>query len=404
MKSILGALLNRAPVPIGGRDTVFAPVEGNVARSMELHLTAMEAQSTLFAIIDRLATSVAATEWSLWRGERNLAKHEGGTQVFRHPALLVWNKPNPFFTRTELVETVQQYFELVGEKWLLPVRSELLNGGGPPVELWAVRPDRMHIIPSQRDFIAGYEYGTGRDKIPLRLDQVIYNKRPNPLDAYRGLGPIGSLLLDIEGETAATEWNTRFFRQGAEPGGVIEIPEGLSEQEFEALNERWNQQHKGVRNAHRVAIIEKGVWKDRRFTFRDMQFEQLRRFSRETFRQAYGFPKPLLGDVEDVNRANAEAAEIVFARWLQVPRLNRWRTLLNDDFLPMFGSMGSGFVFDYENPIPQLAAVEETVPAGPAEPSEVAVEVKAIMRELKSLKALIEDTDADGSGSTLSAT
>jgi hypothetical protein len=88
----------------------------------------------------------------------------------------------------------------------------------------------------------------------------------------------------------------------------------------------------------------------------------------------------------------------VFARWLQVPRLNRWRTLLNDDFLPMFGSMGRGFVFDYENPIPQLEAVDAAAVDSPAEPSEVAVEVKAIMRELKSLKALIEDTDSAAVG------
>ena len=390
MKSIVGSLLDRAPVPFV-RDSVFVTVEGNSGRSMELHLSAMEAQSTLFAIVDRLATSVAMTEWSLWRGNRNLATHSGGTQVFRHPALVVWNKPNPFFTRTELVETVQQYFELVGEKWLLPVRSELLNGEGPPVELWAPRPDRMTIIPSQRDYIAGYEHGTGRDKVPLRVDQVIYAKRPNPLDAYRGLGPIGSLLIDIEGETAASEWNTRFFRQGAEPGGIIEVPDKLSDPDFELLNERWKQQHQGVRNAHRVAIIEMGKWVDRKFSMRDMQFEQLRRFNRETFRQAYGFPKPLLGDVEDVNRANAEAAEIVFARWLQVPRLNRWRTLLNDDFLPAFGSMGRGFVFDYENPIPQLAAVDET-PAGEA--LEVQNQIGVILRELKSLGAKMEDTDS----------
>ncbi len=392
MKSIVGQLLDRAPVPFVRRDTVFLPVEGNAGRTMELHLSAMEAQSTLFAIVDRLATSVAATEWSLWRGDRNLATHEGGTRVTRHPALVVWEKPNPFLTRPEFVETLQQHFELVGEKWMIMVRSELLNGEGPPVELWPVRPDRMNIVPSARDFIAGYEYGTGRDKIPLRVDQVIYNKRPNPLDAYRGLGPVGSLLIDIEGETAAAEWNTRFFRQGAEPGGVIEVPEGLNDQQFEELNERWNQQHKGVRNAHRVAIVEYGTWKDRRFTMRDMQFEQLRRFNRETFRQAYGFPKPLLGDVEDVNRANAEAAEIVFARWLQVPRLNRWRTLLNDDFLPAFGSMGSGFVFDYENPIPQLAAVDET-PEGEAV-LEVQNQIGVILRELRSLGAKMEDTDS----------
>ena len=94
MKSIVGSILDRAPVPFV-RDSVFMPVEGNADRSMEMHLSAMEAQSTLFAIIDRLATSTASTEWGLWRGDRNLATHKGGTKVTRHPALSVWNKPTP---------------------------------------------------------------------------------------------------------------------------------------------------------------------------------------------------------------------------------------------------------------------------------------------------------------------
>ena len=181
---------------------------------------------------------------------------------------------------------------------------------------------------------------------------MIRAKRPNPLDPYRGLGPIGSLLLDIEGEKAAAEWNAAFFRNGAEPGGIIEVPELMSDEDFEKMQEHWNAQHKGVRNAHRVAVIEQGQWKDRRFTFRDMQFEQLRRFSKEAFRTAWTFPKPMLGDVEDVNRANADAGIAIFAEGLLVPRLNRWRTLLNKDFLPQFGSVGSGVEFDYDDPIP----------------------------------------------------
>jgi len=298
----------------------------------------MEAQSTIYAIIDRIASAISSVGWGLYR--------ENGDRVDAHPALSVLNKPNPHYTRTEFFETLQQHFELTGEMWQIVVSN------GTPVELWPVRPDKMRPIPSSTDFISGYVYGRKPDEVPLGLGEVIYNKRPNPVDPYRGLGPIGTLLMDIQGEVAASEWNTMLFRNGAEPGGIIEVPDTLSDDEFEKLQEHWNDQHKGVRNAHRVAIVEVGQWKDRRFTMRDMQFEQLRRFSRDTFRQAWGFPKPLLGDVEDVNRANAEAGNVVFAQNLLVPRLNRWRTLLNDDFLPMFGSMGRNVHFDYDDPVP----------------------------------------------------
>ena len=357
MRSIVGGLLNRAPVPFI-RDRLFTSVVAG-SSNMEQHLGAMSAQSTLFAIVDRIASSEGSAEWRLYRGKR---PKESDVQALRdraevtvHPALTVWNKPNPFYTQTEFVETIAQHYELTGEWWWTISRSKLLNGAGPPVELWPVRPDRIRPVKHPTEFITGYVYGIGADQIPLRLDQVIFNKRPNPLDAYRGIGPVGTLLLDIEGEAAASAFNTQFFRSGAEPGGIIEVDENLTDAEFDQMTARWESQHKGVGNAHRVAVIEAGHWVDRRYTQRDMQFEQLRRFSRETFRTAWGFPKPLLGDVEDVNRANAEAAEVVFSRWLLVPRLNKLRTSLNDDFLPMFGELGRGYHFDYDPVIPPNA-------------------------------------------------
>ena len=336
--SIFGSVLNRAPVDYSSKRVGILPSPWSKG-DRERSLGAMEAQSTIYAIIDRIASAISSVGWGLYRAN--------GDPVEVHPALTVLNKPNPHYTRTEFFETLQQHFELTGEMWQIVVKN-----GRLPVELWPVRPDKMRPVPSATDFISGYVYGRQPDEVPLGTDEVIYNKRPNPVDPYRGLGPIGTLLMDIQGEVAASEWNTMLFRNGAEPGGIIEVPDTLSDDEFEKLQEHWNDQHKGVRNAHRVAIVEVGQWKDRRFTMRDMQFEQLRRFSRDTFRQAWGFPKPLLGDVEDVNRANAEAGNVVFAQNLLVPRLNRWRTLLNDDFLPMFGSMGRNVHFDYDDPVP----------------------------------------------------
>jgi HK97 family phage portal protein len=349
VKSIVGSLLNRTPIPYGGsRSSIFKATSDRPPQ--EKYLGAMGAQSTIFAIVDRIATSIAAVEWRLYR---KASKPEDREETKTHPALVVLNKPNAHYTRTEFFETLQQHFELTGEMWMLLSRSNLLNGSGPPIELWPVRPDRMRPVPSPSEFIAGYTYKNGRDEIPLRISDVIYNKRPSPLDPYRGIGPIGTLLIDIEGEHAASAYNTQFFHNGAEPGGILEIPEILSDDEFDKLVAHWEQQHRGVNNAHKVAVVEAGVWKERTYTMRDMQFEQLRRFSRETFRQAWGFPKPMLGDVEDVNRANAEAASFVFADQLLIPRLRRWRTMLNDDYLPQFGSMGAGYEFDFDPVIPR---------------------------------------------------
>src|SRR5690606_21333664 len=85
---------------------------------------------------------------------------------------------------------------------------------------------------------------------------------------------------------------------------------------------------------------------------RDMQFAELRQINNEIIREAFRFPKAMLGTVDDVNRANAEANEVILARSLIVPRLERIKSMLNYDFLPTFGSIGQGLEFDYVNPVP----------------------------------------------------
>ena len=62
--------------------------------------------------------------------------------------------------------------------------------------------------------------------------------------------------------------------------------------------------------------------------------------------------KVMTGVTDDVNRANAQTGEEVFASWKVAPRLDRWRDVLNTQFLPLFGSAGEGVEFDYVFPQP----------------------------------------------------
>ncbi len=354
--SLLGKFLNRAPVQIGRSTSLFAaPTQPRPGTASSL--SAMAAQSTVFAIVDKLASEGAAIEWQLFRktGSQPAPHRERPTDetpVKRHPALTVWNNPNPFHTAQEFREATLQHFELAGEMPWVVGRSPRAPTG-PPIELWTVRPDRIRPVASASDFIRGWLYGDGLDETPLRLDQVLFTKRPNPLNPYRGIGPVGTLLMDIAGEAAATEFNTNYFVNGADPGGMIRTERTLSDAEFDQLMERWNQQHRGVGNAHRVAVLENAEWIDRKWSARDMQFEQLRRFSRDQIRGAWGFPKPLLGDSEDVNRANADAADASFSKRLLRARAMRIRGTLNQDFLPLFGAAAAErFEFDFIDPVP----------------------------------------------------
>lgn len=352
VNSLLGGLatvVNKTPVPFTGRIALPGLAVGG-GSDPTAQMRAMGSVSTLFAIVHRLSNATAQVNWRLYRSAAS-GREEDRTEVTTHFALTVLNKPNQFFTRGELIESTQQHLDLTGEGWWLVARDE--RARALPVELWPVRPDRISPVPHPTEFLTGYLYrGPDGESIPLQLDEVIQLRMPNPLDPYRGMGPVQTLLADLDATRYSAEWNRNFFLNSAEPGGVIEFEDKLTDEEFAELTTRWREQHQGVAAAHRVAIIEKGKWIDRKYSMRDMQFAELRGIAREIIREGFGFPKAMLGTVDDVNRANAEANEVVFGRWLLIPRLERIKQALNNDFLPLFGSTGKGVEFDYDNPVP----------------------------------------------------
>jgi HK97 family phage portal protein len=309
---------------------------------------------TLFSIVNRTSNATALVDWKLYRKAAS-GKPEDRIEVTQHAALDLWNKPNKFFTRQELVESEQQHIDLTGEGWIVIAHSPRSS---LPLELWPVRPDRIQPVPHPVDFISGYLY-TGPDgqEIALRTEDVIQIRMPNPLDPYRGMGPVQSILTELDASRYSAEWNRNFFMNSAEPGGIIELPSVLSDPEWDQLQARWNEQHKGVANAHRVAFIEHGQWKDRKYTQRDMQFAELRSVSRDVIREAFGAPAFVLGEVGDVNRATAEASKVLFAEQLTVPRLERFKQALNNDLLPLYGKDATRLLeFDYCDPVPPDAA------------------------------------------------
>lgn len=369
-RTLLGGLLAKTPVPYVPRSysrmgytAPTTPVQG-----MEAQMRAQGNVGTLYAIVDRIITAYSQVEWKLYRVPRDgrrrydgvsIGAQETRKEITRHPALDLWRKPNPFFFGAAFRESAQQHEELTGEQYWLIVR----NAAGLPEELWFIRPDRMTPVPHPVDFLAGYIYrGPDGEQVPLATDDVIFLRRPHPLDPYRGLGAVQSILGDLDATYLSTEYNRQFFLNSATPGGIIEAEHNISDEDFNQFQNRWSETHKGVANAHRVAILEAGMkWVDRKYTMDDMQFVELREASRETIREAFGFPKAMTGATDDVNKANAYAGEVMFARWMTKPRLCRAREALNSLLLPMYGASAANLEFDFVNPVPEDDEIAATV-------------------------------------------
>jgi len=372
VKSGLARLRNQgSPVPYAPRGGVRSLFGASAApRSTESYLKASGSNGTLWQIVHLLSAATARPQWRMYRNTQDMrvrySTTETGsdqrTEVLQHQALSVLAHPSPFgtsragtsmsaFSRFGLFELQQSYLELTGEGPLVVARDPRATF---PTGLWPVRPDRLRPVPDPDTWLKGWIYtGPSGEQVPLLPDELIMEKYPNPWDPYRGLGPVQAILIDVQAAQYSASWNLNFFLNSAEPGGIIEVDHSFADGEWDDLTEHWRESHQGVSRAHRVAVLEGGQkWVANQMSLKDMDFANLRGVSRDIIREAFGLHKSIMGVSDDVNRANAQTAEEVFQGVKVVTRLDRKKDVLNEQFLPLFGSTGQGVELDYVSPKP----------------------------------------------------
>lgn len=366
MKSSIRRLRNQLsgpPVPLANgayrRGMMFDLGSGRASR--ETYMRAYGRSGTVYSIVSLLQQAAASPAWHLYKkqpqdGRRRYTTGDQGsdqrTEVITHAALSLWNKPNVFQSGFEFREGSNQHLELTGETfWVLDNEFATF-----PTSMWYVNPARMEPVPDPDQYLLGWIYtGPGGEQIPLDRDQVIQEKLPDPLDQFRGMGPVASILPNIEQQRYATEYQRNLFLNGATPGGIIQAPQGVSltDTEWDEFVDRWRESHQGVARAGRVGLLENGLtWVNDAPNNRDLEYGNLRLANRDELREAWRMHKSMLGTADDVNRANAQTAEEVFVSWQTIPRLERRKDTLNFKLLPMFGATGENVEFDYEDPSP----------------------------------------------------
>jgi HK97 family phage portal protein len=341
---------NLSPVPlVPRRRNVFNTYAS--AGSMLSFLEAYASDPVIRPIVSRLQQSVSEAEWKLYVKSRTGDKQDR-TPVASHAALDLLDMPNKFMTFSEIVARGQQHWELVGE-------TSIVLGFQPgipyPIDMWVLRPDRIAPVPDPYDFLLGWMYTAPGDgeKIPIPSGEMLRMVDPDPLDPYRGMGAVQALIRDLDATRYAKEWQGQFFANSAQPGGVIIADHRLDDTEFEELQVRWAEQHQGISKSHRIALLEDNMkFVQNAFSLKDLQMAELESLGRDKTLAAFGMPKSMIGVVEDVNRANAEAGVFMFARWMTKPRLQGWRAMLNRQLLPYFDPRGQ-LELDFDDPVPE---------------------------------------------------
>ncbi len=335
-------IVKQAPIPYSSRVGVqsFMPQKQN----KEQYLRSYNEIGWLRAAISIIAQAVAQSEWRLYKKKKDGDREE---VTGAHELKDLLNRPNPFQSGHDLLELHQIFDELVGEVFWIKQN----NRGSR--ELWLAPPQFMSVVPDAKQYIAGYRFTNGSYNHDFKPNEVVPFIEPNPMDMMTGVGKAQSVGIDIETLSYLTQANRNWFYWGSPAGTVISYPPEatITPSEIDRLNEQWSAAHRSYGRAHRTAILTQGAKvENATISSRDMDYSNLAHYDRDSILAVFGVSYAMLGGSEDVNRANAEAQLLNFARWTLQPRLVRIREKLNIFLTPDYGS---DLELDFDDPVPE---------------------------------------------------
>jgi HK97 family phage portal protein len=225
-----------------------------------------------------------------------------------------------------LVETLASHLLLHGNGYV----QVMTGADGKPVELYALRPERVSVEADARGWPAAYLYRVG-DSVTRLLPEdgagrasILHLKALHPLDDHYGLGCVGAAAGAVAIHNAATVWNKALLDNAARPSGAMVYDPGdgsvMSPEQFERVKREMEMAFSGAANAGRPMLLEGGLdWKAMSLTPAEMDFVGLKAAAAREIALAFGVPPMLMGLPGDNAYANYREANKALWRQTILP-------------------------------------------------------------------------------------
>ncbi len=225
-----------------------------------------------------------------------------------------------------LLETLASQLLLHGNCYIQVMK----DAGGKPVELFALRPDRMSVVAGSDGWPVAFTYKVSDQglTIPLLADDaspnLIHIKDFHPADDHYGAGCLAAADQAVATHNAASNWNRILLENAARPSGALVYDSsdnaGLTPEQFDRLKAELAQAFAGPVNAGRPMVLEGGLkWQPLGMSPADMDFATLKAAAARDISLAFGVPPMLLGLPGDATYANYREANRALWRLTLLP-------------------------------------------------------------------------------------
>ncbi len=246
-----------------------------------------------------------------------------------------------------LIETLAAHLLLHGNGYVQVMK----DGSGRPVELFALRPERVSVVAGEDGWPAAYSYrlpGHGTDQaISIAVEDesgwpnIIHLKAFHPADDHYGAGCLAAASQAVAIHNAASEWNRALLANAARPSGALVYDAkdagGLTADQFDRLKAELAAAYQGQANAGRPMLLEGGLtWQSMALSPADMDFATLKAAAARDIALAFGVPPMLLGLPGDNTYANYREANKALWRLTLLPLAGKILSGLGEGLAPWF--------------------------------------------------------------------
>lgn len=298
---------------------------------------AMQA-AAVYGCIKVLSESVGMLPLCMYTKGGNGAR----TKDEKHPLWdLLHYQPNEYQTSVEFLEMLVMHLNLRGNAyaWVNRTRS------GKVVELIPLHPD-MCLVQMDAQNNVTYRVGTeegGTREVPR--NQILHIKGLT-MNGWLGISPIAYARESIGLALATEKFGGQLFRNGAKPGGVLEVPNKLSDVAYKRLKESFDASSTGE-NAHKTALLEEGTkFSKVSMNSDDAQFLDTRKYQRAEIAGLFRVPAHMINDLEHATFSNIEHMSLEFVKFSLMPWLNRIEKAIRRDLFTTQDKQTHSIKFD----------------------------------------------------------
>ena len=339
-------LFKKKSLQIGSENTIdflMSKTEstGDVPFSGAKALSFYEKSVYVNKAIEKRADKVGEIEFIL--------KDAKGEKIEEHDILNLLAKPNSFQTGEQFFNLWQKYVDLIGEAYILILKSNEFLDKTRKIELRHLDPLKCEPEFNKLGELVSIKYN-GKAKA-YDAEDIIYDYRVNPVKAQRGVSLLRAGANMIETSIELDRLNYKLVKSGGKVDGIINFKsEQITKIQIEEFKKRYKEELEDMADYGNLIFLGGDANYQRvNLTPNEIGYLDTKKLSLNDICILTDVPKILINSVDEVKYDNADASLKVFLTETIKPQMRQKVSKLNEkvELIP------EKFELDFVDPSPE---------------------------------------------------